>query len=195
MKLYASDLNGGAFTTSIRNQKRFNHARTLVVTGERREESSARAKYLEFEPHRADGRDVRRLKRHVDQWRAVIDFTERDVWEMLERHLINPHPAYRLSFGRVSCMKCIFGNADQWASVRAIDPAGFQKIVDYESEFGVTIKRKLNVIQTADAGTPYAMKPEDVRAAMSREFNEPIIMTPGTWRLPAGAYGDSCGPT
>jgi hypothetical protein len=57
-------------------------------------------------------------------------------------------------------------------------------------------------VQLADKGTPYprtcggSRSEADVLAAMSESFDEPIILPPGeTWRLPAGAFGESCGPT
>ena len=40
-------------SAAIRNQKRFNNSKTLVVTGERAEESVARANYQEFEVNNA----------------------------------------------------------------------------------------------------------------------------------------------
>jgi len=129
----------------------------------------------------------------VHGWKAE------EVWALIEWFSVNPHPAYRLGWGRVSCMKCIFGSADQWASIRAIDPAGFHTIAAYERRFRRTIHRKLSVIQQADKGIPFAgvhgegMRPEDIRAALSTTFDEPVIINP--WVLPAGCYGDACGPT
>lgn len=90
-------------STALRNQKRFVGARTLFVTGERAEESSARAKYKTFEPHRSDS-----AKRHVDQWRPIHQWPEQAVWDIIKAHHINPHPAYHLGFGRVSCAACNF---------------------------------------------------------------------------------------
>lgn len=179
---------------AIRGQARFLGKRTLVVTGERAEESAARARYRVFEPHRADLRDGR-TPRHVDAWRPVHGWSEREVWAIIERWGANPHPAYRCGWGRVSCARCIFGSPDQWASARAVDPDGFAQVAAYEARFGKTIQRKLTVIQLADKGTPYRMAPADMRAAMSEAFDEPIILPPGAWKLPSGAFGDSCGPT
>lgn len=179
--------------TALRNQERFNGKRTLFVTGERAEESPGRAKYKTFEPHRADGRDGKK-KRHVDQLRPVHGWTERQVWDAIERHSVNVHPAYRLGWGRVSCAACIFGNADQMASLRAINEGQFNANASYETRFGVTIKRKLNVVQLADKGTPYKMAPADVQAALSTTFAEPAFLPAGQWKLPQGAFGDSCGP-
>jgi hypothetical protein len=113
----------------------------------------------------------------------------------MEKHSVRPHPAYEMGFGRVSCMKCIFGNADQFASAFAIDPKGTQEVADFETEFGVTIKRKESVEDLVAKGTPYeAITPERAKLSMMRVFPEDIIMPEGTWVLPDGAYGESCGP-
>jgi 3'-phosphoadenosine 5'-phosphosulfate sulfotransferase (PAPS reductase)/FAD synthetase len=183
---------------ALRNQDRVLNRRVLVVTGERAEESAARAGYALFQPHRADLRAGRKRRRHIDHWRPIHAWTERQVWEILERHRLNPHPAYRLGFGRCSCAACIFGSKHQWATLRAIAPAKFARIADYERRFGVTIHNKrLTVIQLAEQGTPHAgMREEDIRAALSTSWNEPIILPPGAaWALPAGAYGENCGPS
>lgn len=154
-----------------------------------------RARYDVLEPHRSDLRDGK-TQRHVDHWRSVHGWLERDVWAALERHRINPHPCYRLGWGRCSCASCIFGNADQWASLRVVNPRQFRRIAEYERQFGKTINRSgKTVTELADAGTPYPMSDADISAALSTTFAEPIIMPRGTWRLPRGAYGDSNGPT
>jgi len=188
------------------NQRRFFGRRTLIVGGERAEESPNRAKYESFEPDRTDPRKKKKRKaararknsqprpqRHVDRWLAVHAWSERDVWAIIERHRVNPHPCYRLGWGRCSCRNCIFANANQRASERAVDPVGFQAHADLEVRFGRTVHRKLSVIQLADKGTPYEMREEDVRAAMSEAFEEPIFLD--RWTLPAGAFGDGCGPS
>lgn len=185
-------------SAAIRNQARFGYgARTLVVTGERAEESASRAKYKLLEPHRADGRNATRAekRRHVDHWRPVHAWTTADVWAIIERHRINPHPCYGVGFGRASCMKCIFGNPDQWATVAKLDPAGFHSVATFEALSGSTIKRKESLPQYVERGTPYRYTTEAARAALSETFDEPIILEPGQWRLPSGAFADSCGPT
>lgn len=179
---------------AIRNQKRFENINTLVVTGERGEESSARSKYNEAEIHRADLRNgTRRQPRHVDAWRPVLHWKEEEVWAIIERYKVNPHPAYHLGWGRVSCAACIFGSANQFASLFEINPDQVNKIADYEEQFGKTIKRKDSVKDLIEKGTPYqTMKPTDIAAALEHEYSQPVIVE--TWELPAGAYGESCGP-
>lgn len=181
-------------SAAINNQDRFLGRKTLVVTGERAEESAARAKYSVFEPHRCDNRNGTRRARHVDHWRPVHGWTETQVWAILERYRVNPAPSYRLGWGRLSCMTCIFGSADQWASARKIAPLQFMTIADYERQFGTTIHRTKTVIMLADAGKPYDMDAATVREAISHEFTAPIILKEGEWKLPKGAFGESCGP-
>ena len=138
---------------AITNQDRFLDSRTLVLTGERAEESSARAKYKTFEPHRTDNRNGKRVRRYVDHWRPIHGWPEWKVWEMFERHRVRPAAPYLLGFSRLSCMICVFLHPDQWAMVRAIDPARFQRIQAIEQEFDHTIDNRLSVVEMADKGT------------------------------------------
>lgn len=165
-----------------------------MITGERAEESKAREGYKVFEPDRADGRDGKRVVRHVDHWRPVHGWTERQVWEILERYKVRAHPCYYLGWGRCSCAACIFGSAHQFASLAQICPAMIEKIANYEAEFGVTIKRKKSVPELVAEGTPYEMAAEHIRDAISEVYT-PEILIKGKWELPAGAYGESCGPS
>ncbi len=179
-------------SAAIRNQKRFNNSKTLVVTGERAEESAARANYKTFEADRSDNRDGRN-KRHVDHWRPVHGWNEVKVWKIIEKYKVNPHPAYLLGWGRVSCQFCIFGSDDQWASAFEVSPERCKKITAYETEFGLTIHRTKPVNQRIEMGNAYQMKAETVALANSKEYTDDIFIQ--DWTLPTGAFGESCGPT
>lgn len=202
--------------TALRNQKRFNGKRVLLITGERAEESPGRAGYEMFEPHKADLRNGKTTKRHIDHYRPAHKATEAEVWTMLEKHRINPMPCYRLGFNRASCMPCIFGNGDQWLSVKRLSPETFETIANYEAEFGCVIGRdkladgtkvgiRLKVLQPikkkdhprcGELPKAYEMDPADMTAAMTTEWTEPIILAPGEWTLPSGAFKeDGCGPS
>jgi 3'-phosphoadenosine 5'-phosphosulfate sulfotransferase (PAPS reductase)/FAD synthetase len=177
---------------ALRNQERFRGSRTLFVTGERADESAAREGYATLEPHKADLRDGTRYTRHIDHWRPVHDWSESDVWEVVESWGIEPHPAYKLGWGRLSCMSCIFGQANQWASVREVAPDRFERIAQYEEEFDTTIARDRSVRELADAGAPFDLDPDLVELALSEEYDADT--TTDDWRQPQGAYGESCGP-
>lgn len=179
---------------AINNQPRFNNAKTLVVTGERAEESPGRAKYAPFEAHKTDRRDSKKLARIVDQYRPVHAWEESEVWAILERFNVNPHPAYRAGWGRLSCASCIFGSNNQWASVQKILPGSFNKIADYETEFNTTIHRTDTVEERAAAGAPYEAITDELAAELSsKELRSNIIAT--DWALPAGAFGEDNGAT
>lgn len=182
---------------ALRNQERFNHTRTLVLTGERAEESAARACSAPFEPDRSDRRQSAQLGRHVDHLRLVHGWSEQDVWDIMRRWRVNPHPAYRLGWGRVSCAACIFGSNHQWASLRQVNPAQFAQVARYEADFGCTIRRdRTTVAVAADQGRPYpSITVARSAEALDNHWNRSVILPAGeVWHLPAGAFGDKAGP-
>ena len=181
-------------TAAINNQKRFLNKRTLVITGERAEESAARSKYKVFEPDRSDNRNGKRVKRHVDHWRPLHLWDEKQVWKIIEKFKVNPHPAYRLGWGRLSCISCIFGSKNQWATLNKIAPGRFRRIGAYEKEFGMTIHRSKSVYDQIVEGSPYPdLDPAIVSEGLGTTFNNDIILK--KWELPAGAFGENAGPT
>jgi 3'-phosphoadenosine 5'-phosphosulfate sulfotransferase (PAPS reductase)/FAD synthetase len=182
----------------IRGDDRFLGRRTLVVTGERAEESPSRARYATFEPHRTDTRDGTRRRRHVDHWRPVHRWREAHVWDAVHRHGIVPHVGYQLGWRRLSCMACIFMSADQAASIRFMAPYVFTALAGYEQAFGCTIKRGRSLAALADRGRPYEqvlMRPDLVQLALSARWDQPIRIAPKDWMLPAGAFGENAGPS
>ena len=179
----------------LTNEPRFQQGKTLVITGERAQESSARARYCSFEIDRSDNRDGKRVRRYIDHWRPIHQWDEEAVWDILRRHRINPHPAYWIGLGRTSCMSCIFGSPNQWATVRFMAPSHFEKIASYEEEFGSTIHRTLSVRQQADKGQPYQADADSIRIAMGHDYSPEAILVQGEWKLPPGAFGESAGPT
>jgi 3'-phosphoadenosine 5'-phosphosulfate sulfotransferase (PAPS reductase)/FAD synthetase len=183
------------FARVLTNEPAYQGKKILVVTGERGEESAHRAKYEDIGPHRTDGK-----RRTVHQWRPILGWKEEQVWEIIERHRVRPHPAYSLGWSRVSCLPCIFGGDDQWASVKAIAPKQFDRIADLERGFGVTIKKGQSVEDMARKGKEFVSdKPEELRRlAMSPDaFTAEIFFLPEgeVWKTPAGAYKRCGGPT
>ncbi len=109
-----------------------------------------------------------------------------------------PAPAYRLGWSRLSCIACIFGNADQWASMRYLAPVWFERIATHEDEFGRTIQRHWSIRALADRGRPYQAlieQPELVRLALQHAWSEPVLVPPVAWTHPAGAFGEGSGPS
>jgi 3'-phosphoadenosine 5'-phosphosulfate sulfotransferase (PAPS reductase)/FAD synthetase len=175
---------------AINNEPAFRGKRLLFLSGERRQESAARSRYAEAEQHRTHTKS-----RHVDHWRMVIDYTEQQVWDIMREFHVMPHPAYRLGWGRVSCLACIFGQADQWASVLLIAPDLFARIAQYERAFGKTIHKGKSVVDLANKGTAYPAchNRELVALAMDRNYPTHLALT-DNWTLPPGAFKQCGGP-
>ena len=173
---------------AFRGDTRFSNKdeRYMVITGERREESNNRAKYAEAEYHRTACKS-----RNLVHWRAVIDWTEQDVWAIIERHQIAPHPAYRAGFGRCSCAFCIFGNSDQFATGCDLLPSQFDAVAKVEQDIGFTMQPDRSLTEHADRGTSFATEtPQKIReACASTTYELPIV--DANWELPAGAFKDT----
>lgn len=182
-------------SSAIINQSRFRGIRTLVLSGERGEESPARAKYNIFEPDRADLRNGKQFARHVDRFRPIRDWTEQQVWDIIKRYRVRVHPCYYMGWGRCSCKFCVFGNKNQFASAAEISPKLIAELIACEKAFGCTIKRNTDLQSLIDTGTPYiAITDALKRLAIGYDYNLPIILPPKeVWQLPAGAFGENCG--
>jgi len=181
---------------ALNNQTRFDNSRVLFITGERREESSNRAKYNQLEAHACDRRAGRKA-RHVDAWRPVLHWGEDRVWHIIEKYGVVPPVPYRLGWSRSSCACCIYNSASIWATIAEYFPDRAREIADYEMRFGTTISRKkLNVLELAQQSRP--LRIDDVAAleqALNDDYQLPIVVPDGeTWVTPAGAYGkEGCG--
>lgn len=182
-------------STAIINQERFRGIRTLVLSGERAEESPQRAKYAVFEPDRADLRNGKTYFRHVDRYRPILHWKEEDVWKIIERFRVRVHPCYYMGWSRCSCKFCIFSKKNQYASVAKISPQQIDDIIRLEQDFGYTIKRNIALKKLIDKGTPYKdITPEFQALATGYNYGKSIILSCyEEWTLPAGAYGENCG--
>lgn len=166
----------------------------MVISGERGEESAARANYAIFEPDRADLRDGRQMIRHVDRFRPLRDWKEQQVWDIIRRYRIRVHPCYYMGWSRCSCKFCVFGNKNQFASANCISPQQMGKVISLEEQFGWTMKRNISLPGLIAAGTPYRSITEELKQlATGYNYNQPVILpSDEKWKLPAGAYGEMC---
>lgn len=169
--------------------------RILIVSGERRGESAGRAKYNEMEIHRTNAE--KRAKRVVHQWRPVIDYTEKDVWELLKRHNINPHPCYRIGWNRCSCSCCIFSTPRLFAGYRELFPDEFEKLCRDEEILGFTLDNKCSLPEFV-GDTPSCVCHDDkeaLRSILTGEFSVEDVYVKD-WSYPVGAFhgadGGSC---
>lgn len=165
------------------------------MSGERGEESAARAGYAIFEPDRADLRDGVDYQRHVDRHRPIRDWKEAQVWAIIEKYRVRAHPCYYMGWGRCSCKLCIFGNKNQFASAAKISPVQIAEVIDLENEFKCTINRSKSLRALIDSGIVYENVTTQLAAlATSYNYDLPIIIPESEeWLLPAGAFGENCG--
>lgn len=181
-------------TSAICNDPRFKAAdvTVLVVTGERWQESSARATYAQVDHHKASTK-----KRTVIQYRPVLNWNEGMVWASLREAGVNAHPCYEFGYSRASCAMCIFGGKNEWATMKAMSPQAFDRVADKEAEYGVTIKRNGTVRELADKGESMvdtASLPEARRQLMGHGYEGTVLVDPADWKLPSGAFRHTAGP-
>ncbi len=175
------------FRRVITNHPDYKTGNYLVLTGERREESANRARYLEVEMD--DGNSRQRL---VHRWRPVIDYSEEKVWDLYAEYGIQPAAPYHIGFSRLSCMTCIFSGPDHWATIRDIDPERFHRLAELEAELGHTIDNKLTISAMADKGSSFVQQFPDsgewIAKALTGTYSPEDIFVKGEWRYPAGAF-------
>ena len=100
----SSYLKGDCGARYLTNTARFQDGqKRLIVTDERAEERPSRAKYAEFCVHVQDNRNGKKSKRYLDHWRVVHHWKEAEIWAIMQRHGVNPQPAYKIGDSRCSC--------------------------------------------------------------------------------------------
>ena len=172
-----------------------NDVTVLVVSGERRGESKGRSKYNEMEIHRTNAE--KKAHRIVHQWRPVIDYSEKDVWEVLKRHNVNPHPCYRAGWNRCSCAMCIFSTPKLFAGIKDLYPEDFELLKQDEQILGFTMDNKcdLETFINGAESCVYWNDREAVHSLTSGEFTVDDMYVKGKWMYPAGAFhGAEGGP-
>ena len=171
------------------------NVKILVVSGERRGESTGRSKYNEMEIHKTNA--TAKAHRLVHQWRPVIDYSEKDVWEVLKRHKVNPHPCYRAGWNRCSCAMCIFSTPPLFAGIREIMPEEYELLKKDEEILGFTLDNKKDLDSfVGDAEScVYHGDTKALHSLVSGEFETADIFVDGPWMYPAGAFhGAEGGP-
>lgn len=182
----------GVMNKAINNMDKYKNANIVIMTGERRKESTARSKYKEIEPYRSFTKTRRAIT-----WRPIIDWGISDVWSIIEKHKVQPHPCYELGWGRCSCQLCIFGQKNTWAAINDISPEKIEHISNIETELDFTLYSKKVKGKNVNEGIETAMVLQGVsfipEAAKKRwlaeavgTFTSPIIVD--EWKTPAGAF-------
>lgn len=166
----------------------------LVISGERRQESAGRAKYNEMEIHRTNA--TAKAHRLVHQWRSVIDWDEAQIWDIIQRHHIAPHPCYTAGWNRCSCMMCIFSLPAHWAGIRELFPERFAEVEEDERILGFTLDNSRTLAEYVGNAKSCVCHddPRAIHQLTSGEFSVDDVEKV-EWIMPAGAFhGAEGGP-
>lgn len=128
MRFCTSELKTHVIMADLKS--RFKGQKILNVIGVRREESAARAR-MSVADSDAGGQ--------VWTWRPIIELTTDDVFGMIDRSGLTPHPAYRVhGMTRVSCRFCIMSNIADLTAATAVPESHelYRRMVRLESESG-----------------------------------------------------------
>lgn len=170
------------------------NTKILIVSGERRGESKGRSKYNEMEIHRTNAEA--RSHRTVHQWRPVIDYSEKDVWEVLKRHKANPHPCYRAGWNRCSCAQCIFSTPKLFAGIKELYPEEYDQLKQDEIILGFTLDNKcdLDTFVGDTKSCVYHGDKQAIHSLITGDFSVKDVYV-DDWKYPAGAFhGAEGGP-
>jgi 3'-phosphoadenosine 5'-phosphosulfate sulfotransferase (PAPS reductase)/FAD synthetase len=107
----------------------------LKVTGERWQESSARAGYSEF----VKVPRITNRKRTVYGWRPMLGFKTEDIFKMITETGVSRHCAYDLGCSRLGCAGCIFSNNHELKIEMQNNPGIFESLDRLEVETGKTM--------------------------------------------------------
>lgn len=179
-----------------------NPVKVVFSTGERHDESNARRNLKEIEVYR--GKSII-AHRQVVLWRLNVDVTERMVWDMMEKHKVQPHPCYMIGWNRCSCQLCIFNSEEYWNALLHISPEKIMRIRELEEKTASinasgtehTLYDKLTIYEKAVRGTGNLINLNDpetqywVKQA-TEKFTHSIIVE--DWKMPPGAFSKlTCG--
>ena len=185
----------GVGRAAIANQDRFIGRKTLVITGERAEESAARSRQQFLEPDNTDNRNGKNRYRWVDRCRLVLSWTEQEIWHIIKQFGVIPHPCYRLGYSRCSCKWCIFGSPDQLATSYFLSPEQGNTLIEIENQLGWTIKPNIDLATFIKQGKVFQAAYENPEIAyQSTQSIYTLPITTRNWTLPAGAFKRQSGP-
>ena len=94
----------------------------IVWQGIRRSESKARENAKEFE----------QLPDGYYAYRPLVEWTARDVFDMHDKHSVDPNPLYKLGMGRVGCMPCINTGKKEMFQIQMRFPEVIDRMEEWE---------------------------------------------------------------
>jgi 3'-phosphoadenosine 5'-phosphosulfate sulfotransferase (PAPS reductase)/FAD synthetase len=168
--------------------------KVLFIDGIRREESAGRSRYNEMELHASTAITKNRIIHH---WRAVIEWNEQMIWDIMKRWNITPHPCYKLGWNRCSCAMCIFSMPYHFKGIQEVLPDRFNQLLKLESSLNFTVDNKKDLISYINGAKSCVLNhdKELIKLAQSKDLPSDYIINNKKWILPAGAFhGAEGGP-
>jgi len=103
----------------------------IMLTGERRDESTKRSHYREHYYNQ---------KLRIAGFRPLLSLTTKDIFAGIRQAGLVPNPIYE-HFTRLGCYGCVFNTIDEWVQLSKFYPDLFSKISDLENEIGYTVRQ------------------------------------------------------
>jgi 3'-phosphoadenosine 5'-phosphosulfate sulfotransferase (PAPS reductase)/FAD synthetase len=127
--------------------------RILNCMGLRAQESSARAKKVEF---RFDAPASTKTTRHVWEWLPILDWSADEVWADIRSSGVPYHPAYDLGMPRLSCCFCVLASKSALVLAAQHNPDLAAEYAAVEVRIGHRFKNDLSMAEiiAAAASTP-----------------------------------------
>jgi 3'-phosphoadenosine 5'-phosphosulfate sulfotransferase (PAPS reductase)/FAD synthetase len=136
MRQCTSDLKRGPIQKFINNYAKEMWFGTVVnCMGLRAEESSARAKKIEFR-HRPDLSSRGRMQY---EWLPIHDMKLDEVWNTISAAGQQPHWAYKEGMTRLSCCFCIMASKNDLQTAARLNPELYNRYVETEKRLGFSL--------------------------------------------------------
>lgn len=118
----------------------------LNVLGLRAQESPARAKRAAFEV------SLRRSnsRRQVFDWHPILNWSEEQVWQVIQEAGAEVHPAYSQGFRRLSCVFCVFAPKAQLIAAGRLNPRLLAEYARVERSIGHLFRQDLSIAAVHD---------------------------------------------
>jgi len=167
----------------------------MIVSGERRGESPNRMKYNMLELHKTHAPS--RNRRIVHHFRNVIDFSEKDVWEVIKRNRVMSHPCYAAGWGRASCACCIFSSPSHFAGIKELLPDYYENIRQAEIELQFNLDYNMPIDEFVGNAKSCVVHSEKkaIYQLLTGDIRKEDIILPDRveWTYPAGAFRQGVG--
>lgn len=136
--------------------------KTLVLIGERHEESTERSK---LEAIRFDEKNSK-SGREIYKFSPILPCSEKEVWTIISENKIPVHPCYSLGVSRASCAVCIFSSDKEIAVAGNHAPHIVARLVRAERKLSTSFRYS----------PPTKKNPEGVRTSI-----EQILKKENAW--------------